>query len=249
MQTGGTVLVLGSAPHAVICRNWEKTRDTVIVAINNAWRLRADWDFLVYPDDFPAERHPAEFTDRQQLVGSEQFVPAQNRFGGFVYAGGTMAFTAGYWALATLRPRRMIFVGCDMVYPETGKTHFYGDGAADPLRLDPSLRNLEAKSARLMLTAAKYGCTCLRASDRESRLLFPAVDGPGVGGPMLTPQNVMRPEVAAARAEEERLNYFVASGRYWEVADRFSTTDIDRLDDMWLNAFHACGIGEMVSAA
>ena len=81
-------------------------------------------------------------------------MPIQNDLGGFVYAGGTMAFTAGYWALGALRPDVMAFFGCDMVYPTEG-SHFYGNGNADPLRDDITLRNLEAKSARLSIIAAR----------------------------------------------------------------------------------------------
>ena len=43
------------------------------------------------------------------------YVPVQNDFGGFVYAGGTMTFTAGYWALGALKPSVLAFLGCDMV--------------------------------------------------------------------------------------------------------------------------------------
>ena len=78
-------------------------------------------------------------------------------FGGIVYAGATMAFTAGYWALSALQPRVLAYLGCDMIYPQ-GQTHFYGTGAADPLRPDPTLQNLRAKSARLELLAARAGC-------------------------------------------------------------------------------------------
>jgi len=71
-----------------------------------------------------------------------------------------MAFTAGYWALHALRPEVMGFIGCDMVYPKTGATHFYGTGTADPLRDDVTLQDLGAKSARLMVMAAAQGCAC-----------------------------------------------------------------------------------------
>ena len=249
MTSGGTVLILGSAPHATLCRGWSRAGITSVVAINNAWRVRGDWNYLMRPDDFPDDRLPDSLRKDQQVIGSEAFVPAQNRFGGFVYAGGTMAFTAGYWALAALRPSRMIFVGCDMIYPRTGKTHFYGAGTADPLRADPSLRNLEAKSARLMLIAAKLGCTCLRAPERESRLVFPAIGTPSEIGPRLRPGDADCSEVDAARALEDHLGYFVPSGRYWEVEGQFSLAQIDRLDQMWLAAHEACGLGELMGVS
>lgn len=248
MTQGGTVLIVGSAPHATLCQSWDRSAISDIVAINNAWRVRPDWDYLVYPDDFPQDRKPDPLDAGQVLIGSEAFVPAQNQFGGFVYAGGTMAFTAGYWALAALRPSRMIFVGCDMIYPRSGRTHFYGAGQADPLRPDPSLRSLEAKSARLMLCAAELGCACLRAPDRESRLLFPAISKPAEKGQSLGRDDLASDQIDAARTLEQQLGYFVPSGRYWEVSDQYSEAQIDRLDQMWLDALAASDIGELPSA-
>ena len=110
-----TVLILGSAPDAVHSRLWPREVFSSIVAINNAWRVREDWDYLVHADDFPDERLPSTTPRCSAIVKSTEFVPAQNWFGGFVYAGGTMAFTAAYWALKTLKPDILAFAGCDMI--------------------------------------------------------------------------------------------------------------------------------------
>ena len=85
------------------------------------------------------ERLPKKIKKGQQLIDEEQFVPAQNKYGGFIYAGGTMAFTAAYWILHYYKPKQIAFMGCDMVYPKIGPTHFYGSGDPDPLRDDISL--------------------------------------------------------------------------------------------------------------
>lgn len=228
------VLILGSAPDAVQCRTWPRTHVSDIVAINNAWQVRGDWDYLIAPDDFPADRRPASLAGHQTLVTSRDYVPANNRFGGIFYAGGTMAFTAGYWALATLRPTVMAFLGCDMVYSGAGKTHFYGQGRPDPLRHDPSLRNLEAKSTRLMLHAQQLGCACVRLSSGASRLVFPSVrfeDLPEVGGRPVAPPG---PLFDQAKEREARLQYFAPSGIYWDAAEPYDTDEIDALDDFWL---------------
>ena len=166
------ILMLGSAPNATLVRDWPREPFDRIVTINNAWRLRGDWDDLVCPWDFPEERRPAP-GPHQRLILQEDFVPAQNAFGGFVYAGGTMAFTTAYWILAALKPRVIAVLGCDMHYPATGPTHFYGTGTPDPLRADITLRSLEAKSARLMILAAKAGCAMVNLSTGPSRLVFP----------------------------------------------------------------------------
>ncbi|WP_263828736.1 hypothetical protein [Ruegeria aquimaris] len=180
---------------------------------------------------------PPALRSDQRLVGSLDYVPANNRFGGVFYAGGTMAFTAGYWALDALQPTVLVFVGCDMVYPMSGKTHFYGSGEPDPLRDDLSRRSLEAKSARLMLHAAEAGCVCVRLSTQESRLLFPsvAVDDLGRLVPPIEP-STLGPLFEMAKDKEDRLGYRRESGRYWEIAEEFSTERVDELDALWLQA-------------
>ena len=127
------VLVLGSGPNVTEAAKWNRAPFDLIVAINNAWRVRADWDYLVHPSDFPTERMPEAVADHQRIVTYEDYVPANNAYGGILYAGGTMAFTAGYWVLHALRPKVMAFLGCDMTY-DGAQTHFYGQGTADPLR-------------------------------------------------------------------------------------------------------------------
>lgn len=225
------VLMLGSAPLVTEAAQWPRAPFDHVLAINNAWRVRADWDDHIYPWDFPTDGLP-DLAPGQRRVTQEAFVPAQNRFGGFVYAGGTMAYTAAYWALDTLRPRVLAVFGCDMTYPARGRTHFYGTGTPDPLRADITLRSLEAKSARLMLLAAREGFAVVNLSTGPSRLMFPRAQrrdlarwpAPAVDADLID----------AALAREAELGYYVPSGRYWEEAARFDAAEIDRLDAMWL---------------
>jgi len=232
-MTEKPVLIMGSAPSVTACAAWPRSRFSAIIAINNAWQIRPDWTHHIAPDDFPHERAPKTLEPGQMRVMSSAYVPANNHFGGVLYAGGTMAFTAGYWALATLKPRAIIFAGCDMIYPQSGPTHFYGTGTADPLRNDISLRNLEAKSARLLLHAATRNCACMRFDAPQSRLLFPAVTSDSFAKPVHAP-NAKR--FAAAKTAEERLGYYVPSGRYWESGISFSPEKIDNIDALWLGA-------------
>lgn len=227
------VLMLGSAPMVAEASAWPRTPFDRVVAINNAWRVRADWDYSVYPWDFPAERHPVAGPG-QRVVTEAEFVPAQNGYGGFVYAGATMAFTAGYWALNSLRPRVLAVFGCDMHYPKVGLTHFYGTGTPDPLRKDITLRSLEAKSARLMVLAAMQGCAVVNLSTGPSRLIFPRMGRAAVAGARPA---AWCPDLAEeALAREAELGYLVPSGRYWEEAERFDPLALDRLDRLWLRA-------------
>jgi hypothetical protein len=223
-------LMLGSAPMAVEAAEWPRGFDT-LVAINNAHRIRADWDFAIAPWDFPEASH-ARPRAGQTLIGQTEFVPAQNAFGGFVYGGGTMAFTAAYWALHRLKPRVIAAFGCDMHYPP-GQTHFYGQGTADPLRPDITLRSLEAKSVRLMVLAAASGCAMVNLSTGPSRLLFPRATLATLA--TTRPQTFDPACVAAALAREAALGYFDPSGRYWQTLSRYDPAQIDALDQLWLN--------------
>lgn len=231
------VLILGSGPNVTTCRDWPRPPFERIVAINNAWAVRPDWDVLIHPEDFPAARQPVELKPRQSIVTAAEYVPLQNQYGGFVYAGGTMAFTAAYWALAALRPRVIAVLGCDMVYAGAGQTHFYGQGTADPLRTDVTLRSLEAKSARLMAFAARQGCAMVNLSQDESRLVFPRSTPDTAAAARPVPVNDSL--VAEAMAAEERLDYCVPSGKYWKEEARFDPAAIDALDALWLRSAHA----------
>ena len=228
-----TILILGSAPMAVEARSWAREPFDAIVAINNAHAIRSDWDYLVYPWDFPASQVPRPAVG-QRLVSEDEFVPAQNAQGGFVYAGGTMAFTTAYWALQALRPRCMAFFGCDMHYPQSGPTHFYGTGTADPLRPDVTLRSIEAKSARFMVLAARAGCRVVNLSTGPSRLVFPRASRHSLEAIPLIRYDDSLAERALKR--EAALGYQVPSGRYWEEAHRFDPAQIDALDTLWRDA-------------
>lgn len=204
----------------------------MIVAINNAWQIRDDWGVSIYPSDFPEDRH-ATAGQGQRLVSADEYVPAQNRFGGFVYAGGTMVFTAAYWALDRLKPSVMAFLGTDMVYTKT-QSHFYGQGTADPLRKDVTLRNLEAKSARFEILAAEQGCATTNLSDLpHSRLVF---SRGGMQDLPKAPRQFSQEGTEAAKTKEANLGYYVESGKYWKEEGRFDTPEIDALDAMWLKA-------------
>ncbi len=140
-----TVLILGSAPMAARAALWPRGPFDRVVAINNAHAIRPDWDFHIHPWDFPPERVPAPGPG-QRIVTEDDFVPAQNAQGGFVYAGGTMAFTAAYWALEALRPRVIAFYGCDMHYPAAARR--ISTAPARPTRCAPTSRCAASRRSR-----------------------------------------------------------------------------------------------------
>lgn len=225
------VLILGSGPNVMESRAWPRSDFDRIVAINNAWAVRPDWDDLIHPHDFPPDRMPVDISPDQRVIRASDYVPLQNTLGGFVYAGGTMAFTASYWALAALKPTVIAVIGCDMVYSAT-QTHFYGKGTADPLRPDVTLRSLEAKSARLMALAARQGCAMVNLSQDPSRLVFPRAAANRLHD--ISCALVNDAAVTAALQQEAALDYYVPSGKYWKHEDRFDPDQIDALDALWL---------------
>jgi hypothetical protein len=239
MTKSDTVLILGSGPNAVQAKNWPRDLFDSVVAINNAWQVCEDWDYLIHPEDFDPDRMPPAVTADQQIVTAQDYVPAQNAYGGFVYAGGTMAFTAAYWALRALRPKVMAFLGCDMVYPDKGPTHFYGTGAADPLRDDVTLQDLTAKSARLALFAAREGCHCVNLSWDDSRLIYLQATPYDLAGLGSKPVSLDFAAANNAKAREAELAYFAPSGRYWEFQHMFDASDLSGLDRLWLKAYRA----------
>jgi hypothetical protein len=241
------VLIVGSAPDAMVIKSWDLSTFSDCVVINNAWQISEAWSHLIYPEDFPSSRLPCPTIQKhKQLITASDFVPQQNRFGGFVYAGGTMAFTAGYWALGALKPDLIAYVGCDMVYStdETKASHFYGQGTADPLREDVTLQSLEAKSIRFMALAHENHCTVVNLSQlASSRLKFPRMDisdfYPQIRiDDLYSNQDglIRHDEVRKALAEEKNLGYMVASGRYWECESDFDKNKLRDIDCMWNNA-------------
>jgi hypothetical protein len=234
------VLLVGSAPDATRTADWDTSSFSHIVVINNAWMACPSWNCLIYPEDFPLDRHPgAEALQGKQVVTAQEFVPVQNAFGGFVYAGGTMAFTAGYWALGALKPDVIAYIGCDMVYePKAGQhTHFYGTGAADPLRQDVTLQSLEAKSLRFQALAHREGCSVVNLSRQaQSRLSIPRVEWQVLESMTQTPpfNPVDEGAVQTALQAEAALGYWVESGRYWEESEKFDRAKLRAIDALWL---------------
>ena len=247
------VLIIGSAPDAVQAAAWDKTNFAHIVAINNAWRIRGDWDFCIYPEDFPDDNKPQALSEQQSIVTAVDYVEVQNSYGGFVYAGATMAFTSAYWALGALKPDVIGFIGCDMIYAKNGEdTHFYGTGQADPLRQDVTLQSLEAKSNRLFYKAHEQGCLCLNLSQLDkTRLTFPKVSYEKSLTEKIMDMNKLELEqyfndyknklndeiVQQAQKSESDLGYYFSSGRYWEHLDEICSSKLYELDKLWATCF------------
>lgn len=231
------VLIIGSAPDALEARKWDTKKFSEIVVINNAWKILDDWSFCIFPSDFPKEKRP-KTKKTQRLISAEDYVKVQNEFGGFIYAGGTMAFTAGYWALGKLKPDIMFFLGCDMIY-EGNNTHFYGKGKPDPLRKDISLRSLIAKSARLEAICHINNCDVFNLSKKnKSNLIFEKRKIEDVKNiEKVGNRNLKMKKVDNILKFEKKLNYYIEDGKYWKQEEKFNVSDIDKLDKLWMSIF------------
>ncbi|MBL9037715.1 MAG: hypothetical protein JNG84_04290 [Archangium sp.] len=169
-----TVAVLGSGPQAGELASL-RGDDTIVAVMNNAWRAVPDWDYWLYADDFPEEGKPAPELRARRGRSSPQYWPAIEAHGGLVLCGATMAYATGYWALHTMPFSQVSFFATDMTY-SGAKTHFYGQGAPDPLRRDVTLQDHEAKGLRLQYFALRASCLFLNASNaEETRLVVPRI--------------------------------------------------------------------------
>ena len=241
-QNSPKVLILGSAPNVVAVNDIDLSSYDEIIVINNAWQVLESWTEHIFPYDFPRENKPAHYSKSQRPIDEKLFVQRQNEFGGFIYAGGTMAFTALYWALGEHMPSEIHILGCDMVYSDAGKTHFYGEGAPDPLRDDFTLRDLYAKSARFMCLAARNGCRTYNLSDQSSKLCFPRHSRNIDDKPCHLLIN--KTSVQSILDQENSLGYFISSGRYWEADLKIDLQALDQIDLQWKTLSHTITVAD-----
>jgi hypothetical protein len=240
------VVCVGSGPGAMKFSQ-QNLSDFTLVAINNAWRVRNDFSYCVFPSEFPLERRPPPHY-ATSVISTREYMKGINAAGGIIFAGATMAFAAGYWLVDAIRPDIAGYYACDMIYGP-GKTHFYGQGAPDPLRDDITLRSLEAKGARLFAYALLRGTLLLNLSDEpETRLVFPRGS--------LSRARQARPHdlatywsefLKAARkiTELEAMAPFDAlQEEYWLLADTEEKQEfLKKIDHCWLGACPLIDVG------
>jgi hypothetical protein len=148
------VLLLGSGLSALQARTIDLDGFT-IVAINNAWKVVPNWNYLIFPCIEHFSDLPATLGPDQHLLTSDDYGPYIDLYGGEPNTGDTMFFNASYWIMHAIRPDVIACLGCDMHYPEQGNNTFYGVGNPDPLRL--GVENLPPFFDRLDRLAAANG--------------------------------------------------------------------------------------------
>ena len=167
-----SILLVGSSPEASRAADF-LCEDDIVITINHAHKAVPRVTYSVYAGDFPAEsKHPQS---AELGITTPQYLSSAQRFGGLIYCGASMFYLASYWIIQQFPFSFVKVIGCDMVYSH-GETHFYGRGAADPLRKNISLQSLEAKSLRVLYFALKHGVfMCNLSTLPESRLQLPRV--------------------------------------------------------------------------
>ncbi len=235
MSGTSKVLIIGSAPDATKVRELDLTFFDTVIVINNAWKVISNWNELIFPYDFPDDKKPKLIAKKQRFVTEKEFVPAQESLGGFVYAGATMTFTAGYWALVEHKPSLICFLGCNMVYPSNTQTHFYGSGRKDPLRDDISLTSLKACSRRLLAIAKMRNCDLISLSSGFTNLDIPQLDFSQLDN-FHTSIVVDDQRVVDAFLLEESFGYFFRGKKYWEFLDQIDKSHLIELDRVWVDA-------------
>jgi len=231
-------LIVGSAPSAIDLA--DLPLDGVCkIAVNNAWRIRNDFQYSIFPSDFPAERRPGPNWPGK-VVSNSSYMPAMNAAGGIIFCGATMAFAAGYWAVHRRTSRVIAFFASDMIY-DGASTHFYGTGSPDPLRDDVSLCSLEAKSVRLFAWALTRGTLLVNSSKAStSRLIFPrllleAAKIRPSRSQLVCAWKPLLNEAASIRISEVAAPFNALREDYWLLPDTSEKTAfLEGIDRAWL---------------
>lgn len=256
MEGNVNILLLGSAPEAEVLRDADLSGVTQVV-MNNAWRIRGDADYIIFPNNFPEENRPPTSLPMKR-VWEKAYKKRIAASGGLLFTGSTMAFNAAYWALNARAPAIAGFFASDMVYSGR-QTHFYGKGEADPLRENITLRSLEAKSVRLFAYGLAAGTVFVNFSMQPvSRLVLPrlplatVVRRSGLQGLQSKVQAKRRSaleeihasklaaELVAAAHEivrkEQAPPFSVDPNNYWSlVDDAAAIAFLDEINQAWLD--------------
>ena len=122
-----------------------------------------------------------------------------------------------------------------MYYTNKGNTHFYGRGKPDPLRDDITLTSLRACSYRMLILAKMRGCDIVSLSPGETNLHVPQTSFHELLDYQAT-FKICTTKVEQALKLEKRLNYYVEDGRYWLKEKSFCQGELQKLDQIWIDA-------------
>lgn len=127
----------------------------MLVAINNAWQVDPEqtkiWlhsnDYEVLKNPMPDDETRSRFIEPSE---TDEWKTWKNPFSYERKQSGTMFLNACFYLINRAYEKKqsciILVAGCNMHYPE-GKSHFYGNGGDDPLRL--GIPFLKKQMARL----------------------------------------------------------------------------------------------------
>jgi len=181
------ILLLGSAPYVpewlAAHKDVLDNKNTIVVAINNAWRLvqgRVDC-WLFSRDYFMVSPCPPKTLEDWQAVwcgrygfhsgGLEHPVWYDCPWGSGTMIANALCHVVNMQLLRLVGFQPVYVVGCDLQYPKDGPTHFYPNGTADPLRFGEE--NLLTMLNQIKRGAAGHGITDIYVGQTTLPTLLP----------------------------------------------------------------------------
>jgi hypothetical protein len=178
------VLVLASGLSANEISKYDyKQNGWSIVVVNNGWRACEDWDYWVRANNYRGDRPTININQ----IECKKYNHILNEYGGHLACGYSITLCASYYAIHTIKPTVIGYLGADMNYEpdKNGDTHIYGLGddikrnnIPDPDRMvekygtnDPNyLENIYLRFGNI---AKENGCDVVNfSSEPNSRLPY-----------------------------------------------------------------------------
>ena len=105
------------------------------------------------------------------------------------------------------------------------------------MRKDISLRSLIAKSARLESICFLNSCKVFNlSSQKKSNLIFERRKIEDVSRiKKIDKLNLKVGKIKKVLKLEKKHNYFIEDGKYWKHEEKFSTSNIDEIDKLWIS--------------
>lgn len=153
------LIIVGSGKSAIAYKDWDLKENQKVLVMNNAFKLRDDWDYWCSPTDLKDYKIAKKIVDSSDTkIHATPYGPSIKRFGGHGECGNTTFFNSSYWALDWLIPKFIGYIGCDMDYYQPGNEEtntFYGKGTPDPLLM---VKDIEKKFEKLSYHAQRQNC-------------------------------------------------------------------------------------------
>lgn len=102
------VIIVGSKGSVKQVNKW-KTSDCIVLALAEVWKAIKNWDVVIHPGSFINLPKKGKTVNGQAVINA-CVANGLNRQA----MKKCLIFSAAYWALVTLKPSRIGFIGCDI---------------------------------------------------------------------------------------------------------------------------------------